>query len=172
MRTVPFAFLVAGALGALACGGTTNDLVELECECEHCNDYEEDLLQIYYDAEADLAENYGCSAQWEAWATCVQDKSTCNETEARFTTSQPGSCTGRQDIGISCSSNTECESFGDGAFCDNGSCAYRVCAGDGGQFCETNDDCFGEDLCQVARAAVGECIDAASINFDYDIDID
>ena len=153
------------ALAAPACGGLPATLCDLVCECEHCNDVEEDVTCEGYATQQDVAEIYDCLQEWEDWATCVEEKGTCNEDEADFSTRKQGSCTGApQDTGIPCANNGECtQGFGDGFYCSGGTCQARTCAGDSNQFCATSDECpDGEDRCDSEAADLAECIDDAS----------
>lgn len=164
------ALLLIGPLASAGCGSQASQLCDLACECEHCNDYEEDLNCVQLQAQQDIAEAYECSEEWEAWASCVEEKAECDEDEARFSTSGSGSCSGSMPLNFSCATDTDCGGFG--ASCQAGMCVQRVCAGTDGFSCETNDDCPGEDRCGDEQQDLNECIDDSSAHdgpiFDFD----
>ena len=153
-------------LAAPACSGQPGTLCDLQCECEHCNDVEEDVTCEAYATQRDVSEIYDCLAEWEDWANCVEEKGTCNEDEASFSTHEQGSCTGpAQASGSPCANNDECtQSWGDAFYCSGGTCQARTCTGDqGGYTCATSDECpDGEDRCGDEAADLAECIDDAS----------
>jgi hypothetical protein len=163
--------LVACAAVAPGCGGRAATICALQCECEHCNDYEEDADCTLYETQENVAEAYNCSAQWDIWATCVEEKGICMEKEASFTTAATGSCSGLQSVGVPCMADADCQMIDNDYSCDAGMCAERVCAGGGGP-CQDNDDCSGEDLCGSEENALEQCIDDASEHRGVSIDID
>jgi hypothetical protein len=165
------AMLLIGPLAAAGCGSHASQVCDLICECEHCNDYEEELDCIQLQAQQDMAEVYECNDQFEAWAVCIEEKGECDEDDADFSTSGSGSCSGSMPLGFSCASDAECGGFG--ASCQSGMCVQRVCAGDSGGFsCETDDECPGEDRCSSEQQELAECISDSSAHngpiFDFD----
>jgi hypothetical protein len=165
------AMLLIGPLAAAGCGSRASQICDLVCECEHCNDYAEDINCIQLQAQQDIAETYECSDQYEAWATCVEEKGECDEDEARFSTSGNGSCSGSLPLGISCAADADCGGFS--ATCQSGMCVQRVCAGTDDQFsCETDSDCPGQDRCTDEEQELSECISDSSAHggpiFDFD----
>jgi len=152
--------LPAAVVLVSGCGGVTADIVDTTCECEHCNDIEEDALEISVEASRDIAENYGCEAQWDSWADCYLNSGTCIEKDARYTTRELGSCSGSQDTGVPCSITADCPNS-DFAQCEGGTCRFKTCA-DNGNPCQSSEDCPGDDLCEQANRAYFECVDAAS----------
>lgn len=155
------AMLLIGPLAAstAGCGSQAAAVCDLVCECEHCNDYEEDLTCIQLEGQADVAEAYECADQWDAWATCVEEKGECDADEARFSTSGgSGSCSGSEPTGDACTTDTDC---GGNESCQGGMCARRVCAGDGSS-CQSDADCPGQDRCASERDALSGCIDDSS----------
>jgi hypothetical protein len=158
-------FLSLSALLAVAhgCGSQASDVCELVCECEHCNDVDEELLCNQLETGADVAEAYACDAEWEAYATCVEDKGKCDEKEARFSTEEPGRCNATEPIGVPCVDQAECSQFGSNLTCDGGQCVGRVCSGEGGFFCASDSDCpGGEDRCGDKLSDLNECESKAS----------
>jgi len=157
---------IIALLGALAaapgCGTQADTMCDLLCECEHCNDYDEDLECIRFHAQEDAASTYECADEWEKYATCYEDKGRCEETEANFTLSSGGSCSGQQPVGVSCVTDPDCNVGGGvDATCQGGMCVIRVCAGNGGP-CDRDEDCPGVSLCQSQEEALYECVIAAS----------
>lgn len=161
--------LSALAVLAAGCGSQASTLCSLECDCEHCNDYEADVRCRSLETQQEIADTYECADQWSAWATCVEERGRCDEEEANFTTSAAGSCSGTEPIGASCATDNDCGGFG--ASCAAGMCVQRVCEGDGNS-CQNDSDCPGDNVCRDQQIALGECIDKASAHggagFDFD----
>jgi hypothetical protein len=155
---------LAGLLGLVpACGGQAASICSVRCECEHCNDYEEDLICIGYETDLEVAEAYDCAAEWEAWATCFEEKGKCDEKEADYSTQADGSCSATQPIGFPCATQSDCDQVGNGYTCTAGECAQRVCAGNNPFPCDTNADCQGgEDRCADEQVDLGDCEAKAS----------
>ncbi len=61
-------------------------ICELACECEHCNDQNEVESCNQLRTAEDVASAYDCSEQWDAYTVCVEERGTCDATEARFST--------------------------------------------------------------------------------------
>ncbi|MBI4954631.1 MAG: hypothetical protein HY908_21580 [Myxococcales bacterium] len=151
------------ALAALTAGACTRTerLCAAVCDCEHCNDLAEDILCAGLDARAELADVYDCTSEFEASVDCTLDEGTCNDTKARYSTREPGSCSGEQNTQQPCASVADCGGLLH-AYC-NGTCRYKVCAGGSGYPCENDDDCpSGADRCEAEETALEECIDNAS----------
>lgn len=70
---------------AMSCSSATS-MCNLICDCEHCNDQEKVEACNQFETGQDVASAYDCSDQWEAYATCVEERGTCDEKEARFST--------------------------------------------------------------------------------------
>jgi hypothetical protein len=125
--------LFFGLATAMSGCSSARKTCEIMCECEHCSDPREDITCAEYEAQEAAAEAYECSEQWEALMTCIQEKGTCDEKEANFSTRGNGNCVMSmcEDSGNPCSSNGDCK--GEGA-----------------------------DLCDDEEQDLGECVDAAS----------
>ncbi len=148
-------------LAATSCGGTASTVCDLVCECEHCNDIKEDFVCAEAQAQADVADAYGCAQEWEDWAACFEEKGTCDAEDVRYTTRVPGSCSGEMDTGFPCATSNDCNTFGADT-CTNGTCKTRVCSGSN-QPCQSSSDCSsGEDRCEVESERLFECQRAAS----------
>jgi hypothetical protein len=145
-------------VAAAGCGSQASTLCDLICECEHCSDLDEDATCTELEAEMDVAEAYECQAEWEDWATCVEEKGRCEEKDARYTTQEPGSCSEVQDTGFPCTVEGDCDAgTGPDSFCEAGTCKFRTCSGSGGT-CSTNSDCQGgEDACGDQREDLAKC---------------
>lgn len=154
---------LAGLLGLVAgCGGQASSVCSLICDCEHCNDYEEDLTCIQVETSLSVAEAYDCAQEWEDYASCVEEKGKCDEKEADFSTRADGSCSATQPIGFPCMVQADCDQVQTGLTCTGGECAQRVCAGDPYP-CDTNADCpGGPDRCEDEAVDLGECESKAS----------
>jgi hypothetical protein len=163
--------LAASATFAPGCGSRAATLCALSCECEHCNDYAEDANCTLYETQENVSAAYNCSAQWDIWATCVEEKGICQEKEANFTTAATGSCSAFQSVGVPCMVDADCAMIDSDYSCDAGMCAERVCVGGGGS-CRDDNDCTGEDLCRNQEDALEKCIDDASEHNGVSIDID
>jgi len=158
------AISLVGALAlAHGCASQATTVCELICECEHCNDVEEELSCAQIETSADIAEVYGCDAEWEAYAVCYEEKGKCNEKEASFSTQAPGRCDGLAPTGFPCTTQVDCEQLGSFLTCDAGQCSQRVCSGPDEYPCENDDDCpGGEDRCQDEAVKLNECQSEAS----------
>jgi hypothetical protein len=88
----PIAFLVPGLVLAPACSSQADRICALVCECEHCSDVREDLECTSWNGEEELAAAYECSAPWERYAICVEDRGSCDDATAEFSTRGEGSC--------------------------------------------------------------------------------
>jgi hypothetical protein len=161
-RAMMMAVTLAAAGAAASCGGTASTVCSLECECEHCNDIKEEFLCAEREAEHDIADGYGCVEQWDEWATCYEEKGTCDEDEVRYSTLSPGSCSGEQDTGFPCATSNECANFGADT-CSNGTCRVRTCAGNNNNPCQSDSDCSdGTDRCEAELVRLRDCQLAAS----------
>jgi len=150
--------LIGMALVAAACSLESEVCGEV-CDCEHCNDYEEDVSCAMYDQLADVADAYGCDGEWEDYLTCVRDEGSCNEEEARWEMSAPGRCNGTYDTGVDC---TTVPCTMPSATCQGGTCIQTVCEGTTSS-CDTDEDCSdGQSLCATQAEAIDECVTAAS----------
>lgn|GEM_PF-2782531 len=153
------------AVASFGCS-SAQSVCQLICECQHCSDRTEEFTCAELEAQQASAEAYECGEKWEALLTCVEEKGTCNEKEADFTTRESGSCSDTQDIGGSCSTNADCQQgggFPGNVTCSAGVCKVSVCTGSSSP-CTSNDDCMGQgdDLCENEAEALENCIDAAS----------
>src|SRR5262245_55561045 len=147
MRTTTICSLVLSAvfvtLVAPACKSQATTICDVECDCEHCNNYEKDLKCDGRNAEADIADAYGCADKWETWATCFEEQGSCDESKASYSTVKmtPGSCTGTMTTAVMCpTGNADCATAGPMAFCDAGTCKIKTCLGMGNP-CTTNAEC-------------------------------
>jgi hypothetical protein len=155
------ALLVALASSALACSHA-QAVCEKICECEHCNDQEEIVTCDQYETSQDVADAYSCGDKFDAYLTCIEDKGTCDETLADYSTRGGGSCSGTQPLGMSCMTANDCNGGGGGdVVCNGGMCMLTVCAGSG-QPCQNNGDCNGQDLCDSEQNDYFTCVDNAS----------
>src|SRR5258706_4390639 len=105
MRTTTIGVLVLSGLCAVsACKSQATTICDLECDCEHCNDYESDIKCDQRTMEHDVADAYGCADKWDAWATCYEDNGSCNQDTANYSTvaQTSGSCTGLTDTKKAC----------------------------------------------------------------------
>jgi hypothetical protein len=158
------AWLALGAVATMpSCTSMPTTLCDLECECEHCNDWEYDFECAQQEMGQEVAEAYDCTSEWDAWASCVEEQGECDEEAARFSTHALGSCSGTMDLGIPCTDDAECEQMGGySANCSGGSCQMKSCAGQDVP-CQSNSDCpTGEDKCGTEEEALEECVDGAS----------
>lgn len=153
------ALLLSLGASMLACShGQT--VCQLICECEHCNDQEEVVTCDRFETDQAVADAYDCGDKYDAYLTCIEEKGTCDETDANYSTQGGGSCSDTQPLGMSCMTNNDCQGGFD-AVCTGGMCMMTVCAGSG-QPCQNNGDCNGSDLCADARSDYRDCVDAAS----------
>jgi hypothetical protein len=175
MRHLLAFVLLAAPIAMVPACSQPSRICSLMCECEHCNDIIDDYSCERVSASQEIAEIYACDGEWTSYADCYENKGACDETEARFSTREPGSCSGTADSGFACADNTECLQLGiTGARCEGGSCVYTSCAGQAnGQPCQSNSDCpGGNDQCQAELDALNACLVAAAdddayINADF-----
>lgn len=157
--------LIFGFLGTSSGCSSAQATCDLVCECEHCGDALRDFTCFQYEALEAETDAYECSDPWEAYVTCIQEKGTCDEKEARFSTRESGTCSDTQDFGASCMTNADCDMLGfpDPLTCVNNVCAYKVCSGSA-KSCASDAECtgIGPDLCDTEQEAVSDCIDKAS----------
>jgi hypothetical protein len=160
--------LSLAALGAAGCGGLGGELTTLVCECEHCDDWREDKLIASLDASREVAAIYECDVEWESLVQCEIDEGTCDDEEARWSVSEPGSCSSSMDLGTMCTSDAQC-SIIPNATCSTTTmtCQQRVCAG-GGSTCSKDSDCTaGEYKCADELKDLVECEDDAADDKSY-----
>ena len=152
------------------CESSAENVCELVCECTHCNDFEEERSCAHLEWQADVAESYDCTSEFDDWAKCVEDNGRCNEDEASFTTHEVGSCSGQGETNLDCTLDPSvCAGIANGATCEGGTCKYRACAGQPGPnppACSSDADCgFGPDRCAEAHDALVKCqADASEVN--------
>jgi hypothetical protein len=148
---------------ALGCNGAAGELSSLECDCEHCNDWEEDESLDQYQRDQEVADAYGCGDQWDEAMTCLIEQGSCDETEARWEyPDSGGSCTGTMDTGVPCMTDAECTAGPGGGTCSAAmTCVINTCAGNG-QPCATNSDCPGTNPCASAQTRLHDCQQKAS----------
>ena len=163
--------IAATSLLSAGCGSRAGAVCSLVCDCEHCNDYEEEVSCTLYQTQADVADAYGCADQWDAWAACVEEKGTCDDKEANFSTATPGRCNAFEPTTTACMTAADCVSVDFDLTCEAGMCARRVCSG-GGQGCQNDGDCSGDDLCDAEDDALDKCIDDASKHGGTSVDFD
>lgn len=86
-RTIWVRTLVLLGVSSSVVGCTRADVIcDLVCECEHCNDQAKIEACNQLQTAEDVAAAYACTAKWEAYTVCVEDRGTCDENEARFST--------------------------------------------------------------------------------------
>lgn len=170
MRTKAFFVgLLPLSLAAAGCGGLGGELTDLICECEHCDDWREDKLIASLDASLEVATIYQCDVEWESLVQCEIDEGECDDEEARWSVSEPGSCSSSMDLGTTCASDADC-SIIPNATCNLTSmtCQQKVCAGGGGGSCATDADCpTGEFKCADELQDLVECEDDSADNKKY-----
>lgn len=168
-RLLCAALFLSPVLFAPACDQPSR-ICDLVCECEHCNDLAEDYGCEQVSASKEIAEIYECLDEWTAYADCFEEKGTCDEEEANFTTREQGSCSATASSGLPCADNSDCLTVGiDGARCEGMVCVYTACAGDQvGQPCSSNSECpGGADRCEEEGGKYAACVAEASENPNY-----
>lgn len=169
MRSKAFlAGLLPLSLAAAGCGGLGGELTDLICECEACDDWREDKLLALYASSQEVASIYECDAEWEELIQCEIDEGTCNDDDARWTVSEPGSCSSSIDLPSPCTSDADC-SITPNSTCNAATmmCQQKVCSG-GGNTCSSDDDCTtGEYKCSDELIDLVECEDDAADDKSY-----
>ncbi len=157
--------LVLGLLGTSSGCSSAQATCDLINECEHWNDQTYEFTCTIYRAQEEAVDAYDCLDQWDEYMTCVQEKGTCDEKQADFTTRKSGKCNETQDLGVTCMAQADCDAIGfqDPLTCVNNSCTFEVCSGSN-QNCTSDADCIGigEDACDTQAEAVQTCVDKAS----------
>ena len=152
-------------LAAPACSGQPGTLCDLQCECEHCNDVEEDVTCEAYATQRDVSEIYDCLAEWRTGPTASRRRAPATRTRrASPPTSRARARTGA-GLGLSLRQQRRVHA-------ELGRCLLlfgRHLPGANlhrrprGYTCATSDECpDGEDRCGDEAADLAECIDDAS----------
>lgn len=166
------ALFVLGLLGSASGCSSAQSTCELMAECGHWGYELRDFTCFFYRAQEEAALAYECGDQWDAYMTCVQEKGTCDEKAARFTTRENGQCDETRALGVTCMTNADCDAIGfpDPLTCVDNSCAFRVCSGTTTN-CSSDSDCIGigEDVCENQIENVQTCVDKASGGVSPDI---
>jgi len=163
-----FIAVVVGALFSSTTGGCASQpetLCSLECDCEHCNDLVEEATCADREKDLKVAEAYGCDGEWEAYATCYEERGRCDEEKANYSTQAPGSCNGVLNAGFPCTTPVDCEQFGGDTVwtCVAALCVGKACAGNNMFPCRQDNDCEGgADECGLQASNLNECLTAAS----------
>src|SRR5689334_142122 len=133
-------FLVVGLLGLTQGCSSAQTTCDIVCDCQHCGDFAEDTTCFLYKVQEASADSYGCLGKWDEYMSCVQEKGTCNEKEARFTTKKNGTCSDTQDLGLTCMATADCDVIGfpDPVTCVNNMCTYKVCSGGSDNNCTSD----------------------------------
>jgi hypothetical protein len=163
-----FIAVVVGALFSSTSGGCASQpqtLCSLECDCEHCNDLVEEATCADREKDLAVAEAYGCAEEWEAYATCYEEKGKCDEQKASYSTQAAGQCTGMLDTQFPCTTPDDCMQFGGDTVwtCVAATCRGKSCAVNNQFPCRQDSDCDGgADECGVEISNLFECQTAAS----------
>jgi len=141
IRYVLAGVVLFGGLATTSSGcSSAQSTCDLVCDCEHCGDPKEDVTCLEYEAQEAEADAYECSDAWEKYMTCVQEKGTCNEKEANFSTRSNGTCSDTDNLGFNCATDADCQNgFPGKVTCSGGSCVASRCSGRG-DYWETNAD--------------------------------
>jgi hypothetical protein len=59
---------------------------DLICECEHCNDQAKTEACNNLATAETVADAYDCTAKWDAYTVCIEERGKCDDTESRFST--------------------------------------------------------------------------------------
>jgi hypothetical protein len=151
---------------SVSCKSEATTICDLECDCEHCNDFASEVRCDERNAEHDVADAYGCADVWDTWATCYEDKGSCDESKATYSTVQQtaGSCSNESSTGKACpNGNSDCTSGVPDQYCAAGMCKFKSCAGSGVP-CTSNSQCSsgGQDRCASEQKTLGDCVTKAS----------
>jgi len=80
------AFVLLGFSFSITGCSRASVVCDLICECEHCNDQAKVEACNQLGTAEDVADAYDCSDKWEAYTVCVEERGTCDNKEARFST--------------------------------------------------------------------------------------
>ena len=145
------------AVGASACS-RADKLCGLVCDCDHCNDWDKENLCSQISLAQDVAGEYGCDSAWDSWAECFENQGKCYADQAAYSTSELGSCNTNVNTGTGCSTTAECTPTNPSAFCEAGSCMYKVCSNLTTQPCTNSGQCpAGPDKCEAVAAVLLQC---------------
>ncbi len=154
------------ALFTPACASPTEELCSQICACEHCNRGREATTCDALAGQREVARDYGCDAEFDAWVSCRTDKGSCHDSTATYSSRPAGRCDGSSSTGLTCASDGDCAlNFGSnsGVFCQVGTCVHKACSDGVGAWCIHDDDCSpGPDACGDAQQSVNACVQKAS----------
>jgi len=66
------------ASGCSGCGGGSS-YCDAVCDCERCGDRDYNNCLDDYDYQTDRADRYGCGADWDDYAACVEEYYGCRD---------------------------------------------------------------------------------------------
>ncbi|MDI1447508.1 hypothetical protein [Polyangium sp. 6x1] len=77
---------------------------DLVCECQHCSDEDEVKTCEQYATRETVADAYDCGDAWTTYTVCVEERGTCDEKEANFSTVKDNNdaCQDEEDALNSC----------------------------------------------------------------------
>ena len=111
MRTMilTVALIVSLSAAVPACS-QAQTICDLKCDCEHCNDVKRDDVCATYEAKLEVAEAYGCEAEWEDLASCIEEYGACSEQHLHFSTLGRGICVNSfcVDSQVPCKLDVDC----------------------------------------------------------------
>jgi len=136
----------AGSAGG--CDPGASDICDLKCECEGCTEAERDACLADIDGTVTVAEEKGCSDQYNAWLVCVESEAECREgTKFAF-----DGCDIEEDALADCGGGNQCTAA-----------AKKLCAECNFVCAEPDPDkCVGQYACESACIVNAPCTEIAS----------
>jgi hypothetical protein len=77
-RILTFLAGFALASASAACGSRAGEICDAKCDCENCSSSEYDECVITYEAEEDIASEYGCVDKFDDRHICIMKRYDCS----------------------------------------------------------------------------------------------
>lgn len=100
---------LATALGAIGCGPDIATYCQELEDCRGGNDKDVEACVAELEGDAEKMDVLGCTEEFETYFECVQGELECRE----------------QSLGVSCSTNADCDQFDSSAVCSGGECKRK-----------------------------------------------
>jgi hypothetical protein len=94
-------------LFAVSCTpGEVNDYCDAKCDCENCSDEEREECIIERETRVDVADAFGCGAEYREYLACRADRGTCESepgsSDKNFTTCKTETVNGNPTFKCEC----------------------------------------------------------------------
>jgi hypothetical protein len=149
---------VVGLLGTMiwatvpGCGSSIGSLCNKVCDCTGCNDSQADDCVDNFDDARKVAEEEGCSSEFDAVLSCASSELTCKDDKVQI-----DGCDGENEALFKCSSKIKLDGIGGNAcerYAEKVIAKYEGC----GVKIETGDQGSGETSCSDSQAKQAACL--------------